>query len=197
MRGSGRRDNRVDGNARTLREPVDQSAISRIRIAASPRKPISVLLSNSDGDAAGGFRCSAAISPATRATPAPGSEGGPTWTFRVRHLSALPATRARLCGCYVHPRRDDRLRSGAGARKLLKRHPGERGCDELPLHCSEAYYPRARFVDDSDGTAQIAAKVPLGRLGRPEEIGELISFLASGKAPFVAGQVIDFTGGWP
>ena len=62
---------------------------------------------------------------------------------------------------------------------------------------SEAYYPRARFIDDPEGRAQIAAKVPLGRLGRPEEIGEVINFLASGRAAFVTGQVIDFTGGWP
>lgn len=62
---------------------------------------------------------------------------------------------------------------------------------------SEAYYPRARFIDDPAGRAQIAAKVPLGRLGRPEEIGELIAYLASGRSPFVTGQVIDFTGGWP
>ena len=62
---------------------------------------------------------------------------------------------------------------------------------------SEAYYPRAKFIDDPAGRAQIAAKVPMGRLGRPEEIGELIAFLASGRAPFVTGQVIDFTGGWP
>lgn len=62
---------------------------------------------------------------------------------------------------------------------------------------SEAYYPRARFIDDPAGRAQIAAKVPMGRLGTPEEIGELIAFLASGRAPFVTGQVIDFTGGWP
>ncbi len=62
---------------------------------------------------------------------------------------------------------------------------------------SEAYYPRARFVDDPAGRAQIAAKVPLGRLGTPDEIGELIGFLASGRSPFVTGQVIDFTGGWP
>jgi NAD(P)-dependent dehydrogenase (short-subunit alcohol dehydrogenase family) len=62
---------------------------------------------------------------------------------------------------------------------------------------SEAYYPRTRFIDDPEGRAEIAAKVPLGRLGRPEEIGELIAFLASGRAPFVTGQVIDFTGGWP
>jgi NAD(P)-dependent dehydrogenase (short-subunit alcohol dehydrogenase family) len=62
---------------------------------------------------------------------------------------------------------------------------------------SEAYYPRARFIDDPAGREQIAAKVPLGRLGKPEEIGELIAFLASGRSPFITGQVIDFTGGWP
>lgn len=62
---------------------------------------------------------------------------------------------------------------------------------------SEAYYPRARYIDDPAGRAEIVAKVPMGRLGKPEEIGELIGFLASGKSPFVTGQVIDFTGGWP
>lgn len=45
----------------------------------------------------------------------------------------------------------------------------------------EAYCPRARFVDDPDGRAAIDAKVPLGRLGRPEEVGELVGFLASGR----------------
>ncbi len=62
---------------------------------------------------------------------------------------------------------------------------------------SEAYYPRARFIDDPEGSAEIAGKVPMGRLGKPEEVGELIGFLASGKSQFVTGQVIDFTGGWP
>ncbi|HJV93134.1 MAG TPA: SDR family oxidoreductase, partial [Azonexus sp.] len=62
---------------------------------------------------------------------------------------------------------------------------------------SEAYYPRAKFIDDPAGKAQIAAKVPLGRLGEPREIGELIAFLASGRSPFTTGQVINFTGGWP
>jgi len=62
---------------------------------------------------------------------------------------------------------------------------------------SEAYYPRAKFIDDPAGRAQIAAKVPFGRLGDPQEIGELIAFLASGRSSFLTGQVIDFTGGWP
>jgi NAD(P)-dependent dehydrogenase (short-subunit alcohol dehydrogenase family) len=37
----------------------------------------------------------------------------------------------------------------------------------------------------------------MGRLGTPQEIGELIAFLSSGKSGFVTGQVIYFTGGWP
>jgi len=62
---------------------------------------------------------------------------------------------------------------------------------------SEAYYPKARFIDDPSGRAEIAARVPLGRLGNPEEVGELIAFLVSGRSPFVTGEVVGFTGGWP
>ena len=62
---------------------------------------------------------------------------------------------------------------------------------------SEMYYPRARFVDDPAGREAIARTVPFGRLGRPEEVGELIAFLASGRSPFTTGQVIHFAGGWP
>lgn len=62
---------------------------------------------------------------------------------------------------------------------------------------SEAYYPRAQFVDDPAGRAEIAARVPMGRLGTPEEVGELVAFLVSGRAPFLTGQIVDFTGGWP
>jgi hypothetical protein len=62
---------------------------------------------------------------------------------------------------------------------------------------SEAYYPRARFIDDPEGRKQIRAKVPMGRLGDPEEVGELAAFLVSGRSTFMTGQVINFTGGWP
>ena len=62
---------------------------------------------------------------------------------------------------------------------------------------SEAYYPRAKFIDDPEGREQIASIVPMGRLGEPEEAGELVAFLASGRAKFMTGQVINFTGGWP
>lgn len=62
---------------------------------------------------------------------------------------------------------------------------------------SEMYYPKARFIDDPEGREKIARIVPAGRLGKPEEFGELVEFYISGRSPFTTGQVLNFTGGWP
>lgn len=62
---------------------------------------------------------------------------------------------------------------------------------------SETYYPRAVFVDDPRGRAFIEQVVPVGRLARPEEIGELVRFLATAQGSFMTGAIIDFSGGWP
>ena len=62
---------------------------------------------------------------------------------------------------------------------------------------SETYYPRARFVDDPAGADYVRRTVPAGRLARPEEIGELIRFLATCESTFLTGANIDFSGGWP
>ena len=62
---------------------------------------------------------------------------------------------------------------------------------------SETYYPRARFVDDPAGADFVRRTVPAGRLGRPEEVGELIRFLATCESTFLTGANIDFSGGWP
>jgi 2-hydroxycyclohexanecarboxyl-CoA dehydrogenase len=37
--------------------------------------------------------------------------------------------------------------------------------------------------------------VPLGRLGKPEDIAPLVAFLASDAAAFITGQVISVSGG--
>ena len=62
---------------------------------------------------------------------------------------------------------------------------------------SELYYPRARFIEDPAGRDEIARIVPAGRLGEPDEVGELIAFLVSGTSTFTTGQVVYFTGAWP
>ncbi|WP_232243494.1 SDR family oxidoreductase [Paraburkholderia sp. SOS3] len=62
---------------------------------------------------------------------------------------------------------------------------------------SEAYYPRAVFIDDAGGREFVRTYVPVGRLGEPAEIGELIAYLASTSSRFLTRAVIDFAGGWP
>ncbi len=62
---------------------------------------------------------------------------------------------------------------------------------------SEAYFPRARFVDDPAGRAFIASQVPAGRLGEPDEVGELVAYLATMRGRFHTGTIIPFSGGWP
>jgi 3-oxoacyl-[acyl-carrier protein] reductase len=42
---------------------------------------------------------------------------------------------------------------------------------------------------------RIAANVPLGRLGEPEEFGNLAAFLVSEAASYITGQAITFDGG--
>jgi NAD(P)-dependent dehydrogenase (short-subunit alcohol dehydrogenase family) len=52
-----------------------------------------------------------------------------------------------------------------------------------------------RFTGSADRKAGLIAGVPLKRTGRPEEIAEAILFLASGRASFVTGQIVDVNGG--
>jgi 3-oxoacyl-[acyl-carrier protein] reductase len=39
------------------------------------------------------------------------------------------------------------------------------------------------------------ARIPLGRLGEPEEVAELVHFLASDAASYLTGTTIDIGGG--
>jgi NAD(P)-dependent dehydrogenase (short-subunit alcohol dehydrogenase family) len=62
---------------------------------------------------------------------------------------------------------------------------------------SEMYYPKARFADHPEGRAYLEQTVPVGRLAEPQEIGELIHYLATMQGNFMTGAIIDFSGGWP
>ena len=49
---------------------------------------------------------------------------------------------------------------------------------------------------DSDGHREdLVSLVPAGRLGRPEEVADAVSFLASDRAGFITGQVLYIDGG--
>ena len=98
---------------------------------------------------------------------------------RGRHEAAYSASKAALVG-------------------LTKALAKELGPSGIRVNCV------APGVIDTDMLAQfdradrqdLAEQTPLGRIGRPEDVAELIAFLASDSAGFITGQVIGCDGGF-
>jgi len=54
---------------------------------------------------------------------------------------------------------------------------------------------RERYPDDEKTNKMLAAQVPIGRIGKPEDIGNLALFLASDESSYIVGQEIVADGG--
>ena len=54
---------------------------------------------------------------------------------------------------------------------------------------------RRRGVDLETGLKEEAGGIPLGRLGRPEELAKLVAYLASDDAALMTGAAIPLDGG--
>jgi NAD(P)-dependent dehydrogenase (short-subunit alcohol dehydrogenase family) len=50
--------------------------------------------------------------------------------------------------------------------------------------------------NNEEMNASIMARVPMGRWGRPEEIGSLAAYLCTDHAGFITGTDITMDGGW-
>jgi NAD(P)-dependent dehydrogenase (short-subunit alcohol dehydrogenase family) len=55
----------------------------------------------------------------------------------------------------------------------------------------------AQFFDSTieEREAEMCKTIPLGRIGRPDEVGDLVVFLASDRSSYMTGQAINITGG--
>ena len=55
----------------------------------------------------------------------------------------------------------------------------------------------AQFFESTieEREAEMCKTIPLGRIGRPDEVGDLVVFLASDRSSYMTGQAINITGG--
>jgi len=48
---------------------------------------------------------------------------------------------------------------------------------------------------NQENTCDITSRIPMGRLGQPEDVAEAVLFLASEKTGYITGQVLAVDGG--
>lgn len=60
---------------------------------------------------------------------------------------------------------------------------------------SPTYFPEELLADET-ARAKILKNIPLGRLGTPREVAELVAFFASDRCGFVTGHALPVAGGW-
>jgi 3-oxoacyl-[acyl-carrier protein] reductase len=51
------------------------------------------------------------------------------------------------------------------------------------------------MIEEAFNKDMIKQIVPMKRAGRPEEVADLVSFLASPRAAYITGQIISINGG--
>jgi len=57
------------------------------------------------------------------------------------------------------------------------------------------YFP-PELLENEAALSKILSNIPLGRLGEPEEVAELIALFVSGRCDFVTGHILPVAGGW-
>lgn len=82
-----------------------------------------------------------------------------------------------------------------GWAKSLARELGPKGITVNSIAPGRIDTERLRDVYPDGPTERDVRAIPLGRLGRPRELGDLVAFLCSDRAAYVTGTVIPVDGG--
>jgi len=60
----------------------------------------------------------------------------------------------------------------------------------------EGYLEKFHKDNKEEVRAELRARQPIGRLGRPEEVASMVRYLASNEAAFITGSTFAIDGGW-
>ena len=85
----------------------------------------------------------------------------------------------------------------AGIEAMSRSLARELGSRNINVNCVAPGFIETDMTKEiSDGNEDfLASQIPLGRLGKPDEIAEVVNFLASEQANYITGQTIHVNGG--
>ena len=85
----------------------------------------------------------------------------------------------------------------AGIEAMSRSLARELGSRNINVNCVAPGFIETDMTKEiSEGNEDfLASQIPLGRLGKPNEIAEVVNFLASDKANYITGQTIHVNGG--
>jgi 3-oxoacyl-[acyl-carrier protein] reductase len=130
------------------------------------------------------------------------------WLSAVEAMKeAIPPMRARQWGRVIlitsvaakEPMHHLTVSNGlrAGLSGLVKSVSNEVAGDGVTINAVlPGYTDTERLRELAVPPEKIATQIPARRLGRPEELGAVVAFLASVQASYVTGQAIAVDGGW-